>query len=131
MNTNYNLKFAELNIEVVDTWRRFPDSRSGDYHYYLYLSESLIGGDTDDEYMVDKKDMDDLIDSINGVISSGGILTGCRPMDCYQYNKLAVYDDDNRNVATYEWYSNDEKDDPSQINRKFYKAIRNVVKYWH
>ena len=131
MNIDYNLKFAELNVEVVDTWRRYPNSQSGDHHYYLYLSEGLIGGDTDDEYPVNKQDMDNLIDSIKGVIGSGGIPTGCRPMDCYQYNRLAVFDEDNRNVATYEWFSNDEEDDPSQINRKFYNAIRNVVKYWH
>ncbi len=131
MNTKNKIKFAELNVEVVDTWRVNLDFRSGDQHYWIYFLESRIGGDTDDEYPVDKKDMDELIDSINGVISSGGILTGCRPMDYYQYNKLAVFDEDNRNVATYEWYSNDEEDDPSQINRRFYKAIRNVVKYWH
>ena len=131
MSADYNLKFAELNVEVVDTWRRHPNTQSGNYHYWLYFAENRIGGDTDDEYPVDQKDMGELIDSINSVIGSGGITAGSRPMDYYQYNKLEVFDTDNRNIATYEWYSNDEEDDPSQINRRFYGAIKNVVKYWH
>ncbi len=131
MSTNNNIKYAELNVEVVDTWRRYPNTQAGDCHYWLYFTESLIGGDTDNEYPVDQKDMNELIDSINSVISGGGITTGNRPMDNYQYNKLTIFDADNRNIATYEWFSNDEEDDPSQKNRRFYKAIKNVVKYWH
>ena len=65
MSADNNLKFAELNVEVVDTWRRHPNTQSGNYHYWLYFAENRIGGDTDDEYPVDQKDMGELIDSIN------------------------------------------------------------------